>query len=215
MFDLKGRNKTIQEIDSFFDTIDEGILVFKSGVRNYLFHNTEQFTDNLQTVTRLESTSSELRRNIENELYTHYLMADVRGDVLRLLERMEGIVDILKRNLFQFEVEIPHIPVELNGDFIKLVETSTLSVESIIPAAKAYFRTPDRISEKIHRVYFYEKETNKLAQSIKRRVFHDMNQLKLSEKFHLRYFTLHIEELSIAAEKTADLLSVMAIKRNF
>ena len=196
MFNLKNTNKTIQDIDTFFDTIDETILVFKSGVKNYLYNNTEQFNDNLQSMAKLEKTSNELRRSIESKLYTHSLMAEVRGDVLRL-------------------VEIPFIPVELNNDFIKLTETSTLSVECIIPAAKAYFRTPDLMTDKIHRVYFYEQETNKLAQSIKRKVFHEMDKLKLSEKFHLRYFTLHIEELSHAAEKIADLLSVMAIKRNF
>ena len=215
MFNLKNTNKTIQDIDTFFDTIDETILVFKSGVKNYLYNNTEQFNDNLQSMAKLEKTSNELRRSIESKLYTHSLMAEVRGDVLRLLERLENVVDILARNLFQFEVEIPFIPVELNNDFIKLTETSTLSVEGIIPAAKAYFRTPDLMTDKIHRVYFYEQETNKLAQSIKRKVFHEMDKLKLSEKFHLRYFTLHIEELSRAAEKIADLLSVMAIKRNF
>ena len=215
MFNLKNTNKTIQDIDTFFDTIDETILVFKSGVKNYLYNNTEQFNDNLQSMAKLEKTSNELRRSIESKLYTHSLMAEVRGDVLRLLERLENVVDILARNLFQFEVEIPFIPVELNNDFIKLTETSTLSVEGISPAAKAYFRTPDLMTDKIHRVYFYEQETNKLAQSIKRKVFHEMDKLKLSEKFHLRYFTLHIEELSHAAEKIADLLSVMAIKRNF
>lgn len=40
-----------------------------------------------------------------------------------------------------------------------------------------------------------------------------MPDLKLSEKFHLRYFTLHIENISDTAEKVADLLSIMAIKR--
>jgi uncharacterized protein Yka (UPF0111/DUF47 family) len=40
-----------------------------------------------------------------------------------------------------------------------------------------------------------------------------MPDLKLSEKFHLRYFTLHIENISDIAEKVADLLSIMAIKR--
>ena len=136
MFNLKNTNKTIQDIDTFFDTIDETILVFKSGVKNYLYNNTEQFNDNLQSMAKLEKTSNELRRSIESKLYTHSLMAEVRGDVLRLLERLENVVDILARNLFQFEVEIPFIPVELNNDFIKLTETSTLSVEGIIPAAK-------------------------------------------------------------------------------
>jgi hypothetical protein len=42
-----------------------------------------------------------------------------------------------------------------------------------------------------------------------------MNSLKLSEKFHLRYFALHIEELSRASEKVADQLSVMSVKRTY
>ncbi len=83
------------------------------------------------------------------------------------------------------------------------------------PAARAYFRKPDSIPEKINRVYFYEEETERQSKTIKRKVFHEMSQLKLSEKFHLRYFALHIETLSESAEKAADLLSIMALKRNF
>ena len=41
-----------------------------------------------------------------------------------------------------------------------------------------------------------------------------MQGLKLSEKFHLRYFTLHIESLSDKAQQAADLLNIMAIKRS-
>ena len=48
---------------------------------------------------------------------------------------------------------------------------------------------------------------------MKRRVFHEMSSLKLSEKVHLRYFALHIEELALAAAKVADQLSVMSIRR--
>ena len=40
-----------------------------------------------------------------------------------------------------------------------------------------------------------------------------MNGLKLSYKFHLSYFALHIENLSKAAENLADQLAVMAIRR--
>jgi len=69
------------------------------------------------------------------------------------------------------------------------------------------------VSEKIHRVYFYEKETDMLADIIRRKIFKEIPGLRLSEKFHLRYFTLHIENISDTAEKVADLLSIMAIKR--
>ena len=54
----------------------------------------------------------------------------------------------------------------------------------------------------------------KQAQTLKRRVFHEMENLKLSQKFHLRYFTLHVEELAEEAVKVADLLSIMVVKQN-
>ena len=59
---------------------------------------------------------------------------------------------------------------------------------------------------------FYERETDKLAVKIKRRLFKEMEFLKLSEKIHLRYFTLHIEEVSDAAELVAKMLSSLVIK---
>jgi uncharacterized protein Yka (UPF0111/DUF47 family) len=189
-------------------------LVFKSGVKNYLEGNSTEFSDNLKSITNLENTTSELRRNIENELYSQSMITDNRVDVLQLLERLDNIVTLLYQNLCQFEIEVPYIPSDLNTDFMKLAELSALSVESIVPAAKACFRTPQLITEKIHRIFFYEKETSKLAQTIKRKVFHEMDNLKLSQKFHLRYFTLHIEELAEEAVKGGDLLSVMAIKLN-
>ncbi|MDD2595654.1 MAG: DUF47 family protein [Bacteroidales bacterium] len=213
MFSLKKTNYAIENIDKFFDTIDQALLIFKAGVKDYLYSNREDFNKNIETMSQLETDAGILRREIESNLYTQSVLVRFRGDIMRLLESMDHIMNILNNSLFQFEIELPFIPSELNNSFMKLTELSTLSVESAIPAAKAYFRNPDTITEKIHRVYFYEKETNKQAQAIKRHVFHDMHDIKLSEKFHLRYFALHIEDLSDAAEKVADQLSVMSIKR--
>ena len=79
---------------------------------------------------------------------------------MQLLEEMDNLIDQAKKNLFQFEVETPHIPAELISDFIRLTQTSVSAAESTIPAAKSYFNEPVNVNEKIHRVYFYEKETD-------------------------------------------------------
>ncbi|HPD96005.1 MAG: DUF47 family protein [Bacteroidales bacterium] len=213
MLKFNGPKKVIELLENFFDTVDQGVLVFKNGVSNYLYGNTDNFNDNLSSLTKLESSADILRREIENQLYSQSLMPQFRGDILRLLEEMDTIIDIAKENLSQFDVEIPNIPPELNQDFVKLTELSISAVESLMPAVRAFFRTPDTVKDQIHRVYFYEKETDKMATAIKRKVFRDMSNLKLSEKIHLRYFTLHIENVSDEAEKVADLLSIMAIKR--
>lgn len=218
-FTMLFRNKKadilVENIDKFFNTIDSALLVFKDGVRNYLYSNTEAFNENLQTMSHLATEAAMLRRTVENDLYTQTALVRSRGDIMRLLEKMGHIATTLNDSLLQFEIENPFVPAELNNDFLKLTELSTLAVETALPSAKAYFRAPDDVAEKIQRVYFYESETNKCAQAIKRKVFHEMMNIKLSEKFHLRYFALHIENLSDAAVSVADQLSVMAIKRNF
>jgi predicted phosphate transport protein (TIGR00153 family) len=206
-------NKSIELIEDFLNLVDQGAIIFKEGVKNYLYSNRENFQDNLKTLSTLETEADILKRKAENLLYTQSLMPQLRGDILKLLEELDNILDIAKSNLFQFDVEVPFIPSELNQDLIKLTELSGAAIESVVPAARAYFRDPESVKEKLHRVYLFEKEADKLADSIKRRVFQDMPQIKLSEKFHLRYFTLHIETLSDAAEKAADVLSIMAIKR--
>ena len=210
---FKHASKSIELIESFLDIIDQGMIIFKEGVKNYLYGNRENFVNNLQTLSGLETEADIIKRKIENILYTQSLMPQLRGDILRLLEELDNIIDLAKTNLFQFDVEVPNIPAELNQDLILLTDICVSSVSTVIPAARAYFRAPETVKDLIHRVYFYEKEADKLADVIKRKVFRQMTGLRLSEKFHLRYFALHIETVSDTAEKVADLLSIMAIKR--
>ena len=215
MFGRKKVNKLIVDIDRYFDLVDQSVLIFKEGIRNYLYSNQKDFSENLEKMSHNEAESDVLRREIENALFTQTALTRSRGDIMRLLEKMRDIIGILNDSLFQFEIETPFIPSELNPEFMKLTEFSTLAVESVVPAARAYFKSPETVQDKIGRAYFYEKEAVKYAQTIKRTVFHNMPSLKLSEKFHLRYFALHIENLSKAAENVADQLAVMAIKRTF
>lgn len=213
MVKFNGSKKVIKLLEDFFDTVDQGVLVFKNGVNNYLYGNKENFHDNLMNLVRLENDADLIKKEVENLLYTRSLVPQFRGDLLKLLDDMDTILDTVKENLSQFDVEMPSIPVELNQDFNKLTELSVSAVESLLPTVRAFFRAPDTVRDQLHRVYFFEKETDKMALAIKKKVFHEMTNLNLSEKFHLRYFTLHIENVSDVAQKVADLLSIMAIKR--
>ncbi len=214
MFGLKKTSKTINDLDTYLDSLDECVLTYKSGIKNYLEGNKKEFDDNLENITRLRDTTTDLRRTIENELYTYSLVTDQRVEIMQLLERLDMIINLLHKNLWQYEIEIPFFPSELNIDFLKLVEVAGLAVEGTIQASRDFFKAPRFVSEKTHRIYFFEKEMSKLAQSIKRKVFHEMDNFKLSQKFHLRYFTLHVEELAEEAVRVADHLSIMVTKQN-
>lgn len=214
MFRSKKVSQSIKDLDTYMEHLDECTLVFKNGVKHFLDGSSTEFQDNLNTITKLRDTTTELRRNIENEFYSLAMLRDNRVDIMQLLERLDKIADLLFKNLWQYEIEVPFFPAELTVNFLKLIEISSLAVEGSIEASKIYFRNPSHITEKIHRIYYFEKEVMKQAQGIKRQVFHEMDNMKLSQKFHLRYFTLHIEELAEEAVRVADLLSIMMIKQN-
>ncbi|MBO6220658.1 MAG: DUF47 family protein, partial [Bacteroidales bacterium] len=218
LFDIFSRKTTatlITSVDKLLDIVDHSLLVFRDGVKNYLYNDVAGFDENLVSMASLETEAGIMIREIERALYSRGYLIRSRGDIMRLLERLDHIINIISADLIQFEIETPNVPVELRKEFVKLAELASLAVESTIPGTKAYFTQPKNISETTGRVYFYEKEAVKLSQSIKRTVFHNMvEDLKLSEKFHLRYFALHIEDLAKAAVKVAEQLSVMAIKRS-
>lgn len=213
MFFRKNTRETIADLDKFFEIADQTLLVFEEGVKSYLYTDEGRFMSSLQSISKLEDDANNLRRGIEARIYSQPSLSGLSGDLLRLLERMDHMSYTMSNDLFQFEVERPFIPVELRTEFITLLELSLKAASSTIPAARAFFRSPDEAQDTVHRVYFYQREADRQAKELKRKVFQQMDGLKLSEKFHLRYFALHIEELSTAAAKTADQLSVMSVRR--
>ena len=215
MFGRNKVNQIIADLDQFIDKMDECVLLYKNGIRNYLEGNSQAFADNIKGVMTIRESTTDLRRNIENSLYSYTLVSENRVDILQLLEHMDMIVGQLYKNLVQYEIEIPFFPSELNVEFLKLVELASLSVEITAQSIRNHFRSPQLLQENIHRIYYDEKEADKLAQAIKRKVFHEMENFKLSQKIHLRYFTLHVEQIAEEAMKAADLLSVLAVKQRF
>ncbi|MDO9276762.1 MAG: DUF47 family protein [Lutibacter sp.] len=208
---FKTSKNVIVNIDEYFDTIELGILHFKEGVNNYIDGNTAEFDNNLIIIDKLEEKADAIIRKIENDFYVYSLLPNYASEVLNLLEKVDDIIDSSKNTLSQFDVESPFIPEEIKNDFSRLVSISVKTAENAIPAARLFFTDPNLVKDKIQKVIFYERETEKLANKIKRRVFKEMN-LDLSEKNHLRYFTLHIELISDAAKVVAKMLSSLLIK---
>jgi uncharacterized protein len=202
----------ILKIDEFFDNVDLGLLVFREGIRAYLDKDMEAFERHIQKVDSLESNADKLQRAIENEMITHSILPQHRAEVSTLIDQLDEIIDAVKSTLNEISIEAPDIPPSLNKNFISLTETSINSAEELIPAARAYFKAPYTVREKLLKVYYFESETDKISFLTRRIIFQDMKELDLAKKSHLRYIIHHIENISDLAQKSADLLSGMAIK---
>lgn len=208
---LKSTKELEIQIDEFLDAVGQGGLVFKLGVANYLNKDQTDFCEQLKQIGVLENKADTLRRTIENKLYTHTLIPEHRGDVLGLLESTDNVIDQMKETLNQFDIETPNIPEELNKNFLDLTEMSVLATEALVQAIRAFFRDVNAVKDHLHKVYFYEKEADRIGDNLKRAAFR--LDLHLSEKNHLRYFALHIQQVSDCAEAVADRLAINTIKR--
>ncbi len=211
-FLFKNVKELIFDIEQFIDTVEQGVLLFREGVINYLNNETQSFEEKVGQIARLEATADKLQRKIDDGFYRRSILPQNAGDIETMLDRIDEIMDISKDNLYQFADEKPFIPESLLQDFLRVTHISVESALSVFPAIRVFFREPLKVKEMLTKVYFYEKEADKVARSIKRKLFHDMDDLKLSQKIHLRYFTLHIETISDKAEILADMLSIMALK---
>jgi uncharacterized protein Yka (UPF0111/DUF47 family) len=127
---------------------------------------------------------------------------------------LDDLLDTIKENLIQFDVESPHFPEAIHEAIQALTKTSIKSIESVVLSSRTFFRAPLSVKDQLHRVYFYEKEADEMSNKIKRTVYKEMNNLDLAQKNHIRHFVDKTEQLSDTAESIADLLSILAIKRD-
>ncbi len=210
---LFGRTRALEgEIDEFLDNLSESSLVFEAAIKTYMDKGyTAEFEQRLQDVNKMESDADHLRRAIETKLYAHTLIPESRGDVLGLIETLDHLLNLFEGSLWAFSIEKPDIPEDYHADFLSLTEMAVHGVESLVLAARAFFRNIDAVSDHNHKVMFYEKEADKVSTKLKKAIFG--SDLELSRKTHLRNFVEHIDNVADWAEDVADRLAIYAIKR--
>jgi len=208
---IKKTVKLEQQIDEYLDYVVKGGLIFKLGVKCYLENQEKEFEGYINELRAIEEKADDLRRNIEIKLYTRTLIPESRGDVLGLLESCDRVLNTTTDTLLQFSVEIPQILPSQKQNFLDLADMATLCSEYTVSGIRAYFKNMDAVRDYVTKVQFYKKETNKIAENLKRTVFR--TDIQQSHKIHIRYFAYHIEMIAEESEDVCDRLSIAAIKR--
>ena len=160
---LKRKLEIGKRIDDFLDNVSESGLLFKLGVDSYLKGNVESFEKKLEDITHTENQGDSLRRSLEEQLYVQTLIPESIGDVLELLENMDTLLDCFKGAMWRFEIEYPTIPPEVHRDFRELVACVVDSVEAMVRSARAFFKNMDAVSDHMHKVSYWEKQSDKIS----------------------------------------------------
>jgi hypothetical protein len=210
---LKKRLGINLQVDDFLDKVSESGILFKLGVDAYLKGNIESFTKKIEDVTSVEHAGDALRRDLEERLYTQTLIPESRGDVLELLESMDGLLDRFKGALWRFDIERPDIYPELHDDIQELATCAVESVEAMVRSARVFFKDVSAVADHLHKVSHWETQSDKVATRIQKHVFKKPD-LHLSYRMQLSDFIRHVDKIADRAEDVADKLRIFTIKRS-
>jgi uncharacterized protein len=208
---LKTTKFVESQIDTFLDVVSDSAATFQMGVEDYLKERFEQFEERLTTIRNNEKKADDLRVAIERYLYERTLIPESRGDVLAILENTDEVMDHIKDTLMQFSIEMPVIPEELDDLWQQTSKASAAAVEQLVFAVRSFFRDLSAVHNYIHKVYFFEREADQIGEKLRRQIF--SLDIELSLKIQLRWFAIHIEQVSDYAQAVCDRLSIYAIKR--
>ncbi|MEM7172753.1 MAG: DUF47 family protein [Pseudomonadota bacterium] len=212
---LFGRTKKLErQVDEFLDIVADSGLTFEQAISAYLSegHESQRFTAKIDQIVQLETRADHIGNAVELEMYSETLIPDARGDVLKLLESLDAIVNAFKGILFYFLTETPAIPEDLKGSYKDLSELTTRSVSDLVIAVRVFFRDPKGIKDHLHKVRYHEKEADQVVTELRQAIF--KRDIHLAEKIHLRFFAERIVWVSDMAEDVADNLAIYAVKRN-
>jgi uncharacterized protein len=209
---LKRKIGIENEVDLFLDQVSEAGLLCKNGMEAYLKGNMEAFTQAMTSIRNTEHKGDALRRSIEQDLYKKTLIPESRGDVMELLEDMDALLDRFTGLIWQFEIERPDICACFHEDFRELLLYSVESVEANVRSCRAFFKDIHAVTDHIHKVIFWEKESDKVSTRLQRAIF-GRQDLRLSHKMHLRFFVKQVDRIADEAEDVADRLNIYVIKR--
>ncbi|MBB6482182.1 DUF47 domain-containing protein [Spirochaeta isovalerica] len=212
---LFNRAKSVEaNIEKFLENILKASLIFEQAIKDYFDGNMENFDMRKEEISKLESESDSIRRDIKHTLYKELLIPESRGDVLGLLESLDDVIDTSQNVLVRFSIEKPKVWNQLKDDFIELSAVAAKSVEEIVSASRAFFRETTKVPEHLVKVHFHEHEADKIEVRIMKKAFDGDFIEKFSEKVHMRYFAERISLLADESETVADKLDIYTIKRS-
>jgi len=208
---LKTTKKIENQIEQFLDTLSECASHFEIGIDFYLVGKMKDFEERVEAVRKCERKGDELRVEIERYLYENTLIPENIGDVLAILENSDEVLDNMKDTILQFSIEKPFIPENLSETFAQTTKASIQAVEMLTSGVRSFFVDLYAVNNYIQKVYFYEKEADRLGQRLNEEIFG--SSIDLANKIHLSYFAGHVESISDYAQAVCDRMAIYVIKR--
>ena len=161
---------------------------------------------------REESKGDELRLGVRTILYSKALLPESRGEILRILEAADAVINRAESLLRQVVIERLEIEAWLRSEIRDLVTASTEACRAVHAAGGMLLAGNDGpLAELTHRVDRIESRCDHLEDDLLGRVF--AADLPLSRKLQLKDFIRRLGTLSDLSYRAAETIHLAGLKR--
>ena len=212
---LLSRSRTTQEkISVYLDKLTQAQVVFVLMWKVYIEKGGrhEDFDEQLNALSLIESQADELRRDIKTLLFERTLIPDLRGDVMQLIEELDELMSLQEAIGFHLQIEQPKWLSDFDVHLLKLLERVSEAVDYMVLCVRGFLSDMERVNEYAQKVIVLESEADRACTKLKMAIF-DSESLTLDRKVQLRYFIDRVDELANMAEDIVDHVSISTLKR--
>ncbi len=199
-------------LDTYFELCDQCFASFENSMAAYHAGGVDEaFAAAVAETHRIESEADDMRRNIELTLYGKALLPESRGDLLGLIESFDGLPNIAETVGFVLLHQRTVVPDNLQEAFVSLVATNVRAYHAARRAVEALMSNPKVTLHSTKEVDMIESESDRIERCLVRDIF----SMEISDgtKMLLKEVVLLVGEISDRAEKVADRIGIIAIKR--
>lgn len=205
---FKAEERIREMIGEYLDTVDECIGSFQKAIEAAL--DADDLPDWKKTHA-MESKADDIRREIALLLFGRALLPESRGDLLNLLESFDKVPNAAEHVLTAIATQRVRIPKEFKDDFRKLVENNVEACRFLRKTADALFNAPEQTLYLLKEVDIRESASDRTERTIIGNIFD--SDMEKADKILLRSIVFQIGSIADFAEKAADRLGLVAIKR--
>lgn len=181
------------------------LLESRASLDDYLSGQRADAEARLVQVKAYEQEADRIKREARKVMHEGAFLPQIRADLNRLVEMVDGIADAGDRAARFLVEQSPHVPEAFEADLMEIFGLSVTSFHEFRKAMKNYVKpdgTIDSLRDHAHKVGQLESEVDACQAQLTRKIF--SSRMELSAKLHLQQLLELIASISDISEDVSD-----------
>jgi predicted phosphate transport protein (TIGR00153 family) len=171
----------------------------------------DHFNTLIEQTHKFESRADDIREEIKALMYGKALIPESRGDIMGLLESIDGIPRIFELLLHMIKIQKLVIPDFIVSDIKELIGVSLESCDFLFKEVVALFKKNEVLRDLVTRIDQNESRCDDIERRIVSKVFD--SDIDPFQKLQLKEMITHMGEISDQADRVSKRVNIISMKR--